>query len=172
MATQKSGKLPISGNGNDAHGTQTIVLSNLVRAVAAPDGTVKVDESMAALKLVDVADVDLLLTFANGDHVVIPQGAIDALSPTPPEAVFRDQKISLAELFKLVGIANPAKAGSLRLVSENIDANAPPQEETRAQSEPAPDIPAPSPAGQDKRRHINRCRERAGQRLRLRRRRR
>lgn len=145
MATQKSGKLPISGNGNDAHGTQTIVLSNLVRAVAAPDGTVKVDESMAALKLVDVADVDLLLTFANGDHVVIPQGAIDALSPTPPEAVFRDQKISLAELFKLVGIANPAKAGSLRLVSENIDANAPPQEETRAPSEPAPDIPPPAP---------------------------
>ena len=141
MATQKTDKSPASA-GDSA---QALALGNLVRIATSPDGTVKIDKTLTSLKLVDVADVDLLLTFANGDHVIIPQGALEALSTTPPDAVFRDQKISLAELFKLVGIANPAKAGSLRLVSENIDANPPAHEEATPESEPTPDIPPPAP---------------------------
>jgi Ca2+-binding RTX toxin-like protein len=84
----------------------------------------------------------LLLTFANGDHVVIPNGAIDAVGKNPPDALFSDTKISLPELFKLVGVTNPAKAGSLRLVSENIDAN-PPSDENISRTEYVPDTPPP-----------------------------
>ena len=106
------------------------------------DGSVAIKQSLNNLKLVDVADVDLLLTFANGEHIVIPHGALDAVSNTPPDAVFADQKINLNDLFKLVGVTNPAKAGSLRLVSENIDAH-PPTDENVSPSEPMPDVPPP-----------------------------
>jgi Ca2+-binding RTX toxin-like protein len=44
----------------------------------------------------------------------------------------------------LVGIVNPAKVGSLRLVTENIDAN-PPPEEIAQQTERLPDTPPPAP---------------------------
>ena len=114
----------------------------LEQAVKAADGTITIKKSMGALKLVDVADVDLLLTFANGDHVVISNGAIDAVGKNPPDALFSDSKISLPELFKLVGVTNPAKAGSLRLVSENIDAN-PPSDENISRTEYVPDTPPP-----------------------------
>lgn len=106
-------------------GTKVLQVGDLIRAVQAADGAVIIKEALSMLKLVDVADVDLLLTFANGDHVIIPNGALDALGVNPPNANFSDATINLSELFKLVGIANPAKAGSLRLVSENIDANPP-----------------------------------------------
>lgn len=121
-----------------------LVAGDLVRAGLTPEGDVTVKELLSTLKLVDVADVDLLLTFANGDHVIITNGALDALSPTPPDAIFNDRTISLAALFKLVGVANPAKAGSLRLVTENIDAN-PPPEEPAPQSESQPVTPPPAP---------------------------
>ena len=121
-----------------------LTVGNLVQATVTPDGAVTVKEALSALKLVDIADVDLLLTFANGDHVIIPNGALDALSPNPPDAIFNDRHISLPDLFKLVGVANPSKAGSLRLVSENIDAN-PPPETSETQSEHQPDTPPPAP---------------------------
>ena len=124
--------------------TKPLVAGDLVRAGLTPEGDVTVKELLSTLKLVDVADVDLLLTFANGDHVIITNGALDALSPTPPDAIFNDRTISLAALFKLVGVANPAKAGSLRLVTENIDAN-PPPEEPAPQSESQPVTPPPAP---------------------------
>jgi Ca2+-binding RTX toxin-like protein len=123
--------------------TLTIPASQqLDQAVKAADGNITIKKSMGTLKLVDVADVDLLLTFANGDRVVIPNGAIDAVGKNPPEAIFSDTKISLPELFKLVGVTNPAKAGSLRLVSENIDAN-PPTDENISRTEYVPDTPPP-----------------------------
>ncbi len=123
--------------------TLTIPASqHLEQATKSADGAITIKQSMGALKLVDVADVDLLLTFANGEHVVIPHGAIDAVGKNPPDALFSDSKISLPELFKLVGVTNPAKAGSLRLVSENIDAN-PPTDENVSHDEHIPDTPPP-----------------------------
>lgn len=115
---------------------------HLEQSVKNSDGSVAIKQSLNTLKLVDVADVDLLLTFANGEHIVIPHGAIDAVGTNPPDALFSDKKINLSDLFKLVGVTNPAKAGSLRLVSENIDAH-PPTDENVSPSEPMPDIPAP-----------------------------
>lgn len=123
---------------------KVLQVGDLIRASQATDGTVTVKEALSKLKLVDVADVDLLLTFANGDHVIIPNGALDALGVNPPNANFLDATINLSELFKLVGVANPAKAGSLRLVSENIDAN-PPDEYAESQTEHIPDIAPPAP---------------------------
>ena len=123
--------------------TLTIPASqHLEQATKSVDGAISIKQSISALKLVDVADVDLLLTFANGEHIVIPHGAIDAVGKNPPDALFSDSKISLPELFKLVGVTNPAKAGSLRLVSENIDAN-PPTDENVTHDEHIPDTPPP-----------------------------
>ncbi|MEI8324519.1 MAG: calcium-binding protein, partial [Betaproteobacteria bacterium] len=141
MATQKTVKaLQDALQANPKAGTVALVAGDLLRAAVLADGDVSIKEALTALKQVDVADVDLLLTFANGDHVIIPHGALDALGPTPPEAIFLDQKMGLADLFKLVGVTNPAKSGSLRLVSENIDAN-PPAHESAVQT----DLPAPAP---------------------------
>lgn len=145
MATQKTIKLQQGTSlAGEKLGDQVLVVGDLVRAKVSPDGVVTIKEALNALKLVDVADVDLLLTFANGDHVIIPNGALDALGPNPPDAVFSDQRISLPELFRLVGVANPAKAGSLRLVTENIDANPPPADNMQ-RSESLPDTAPPAP---------------------------
>jgi len=144
MANEKTVKTEQASQQAAEKAAKPLVTGDLVRAGLTPEGDVTVKETLTTLKLVDVADVDLLLTFANGDHVIITNGALDALSPTPPDAIFNDRTISLAALFKLVGVANPSKAGSLRLVTENIDAN-PPPEEPVPQSESQPVSPPPAP---------------------------
>ena len=115
------------------------------RAAVAADGTVSIRHGQAQLQSVDVADVDLLLSFSDGSYTIIPNGALDALGTTPHSVVFSDGRGSLGDLFKLVGIINPAKAGSLRLVSENIDAAPPPEEQSVPVSEP-PLVDSPPPA--------------------------
>lgn len=143
MAEQAAVKTEQASQANKQAG-RALLVSDLVQATVQADGDVVVKEALSTLKLVDIADVDLLLTFSNGDHVVIVNGALDALSPSPPDAIFTDKTIPLPELFKLVGVVNPAKAGSLRLVSENIEAN-PPPEQVIEQSERLPDTPPPAP---------------------------
>jgi len=123
---------------------RALMVGDVVRATVQPDGDITIKQTLDTLKLVDIADVDLLLTFANGAHIIITNGALDAISPNPPDAIFSDKKLSLPELFKLVGIVNPAKVGSFRLVTENIDAN-PPLEEISQQSERVADTPPPAP---------------------------
>ncbi|KAF0189654.1 MAG: hemolysin-type calcium-binding [Desulfobulbaceae bacterium] len=116
------------------------------QAVVAPDGTITVPRSKGKLLSVDVADVDLVLGFEDGTFIIIPYGALDAISEAPPKVHFLDAQDSLAVLFKMVGIINPAKAGSLRVVTDNVDAaNLPAEErEEMAQDElPVPDLPAP-----------------------------
>lgn len=115
----------------------------LEQAEVSKDG-ISIKQSLGALKLVDIADVDLLLTFANGERIVIPNGALEAVSSTPPTANFNDQKIALPELLKYVGLTYQAKPGSLRLVSENIDAN-PPSDIDTSDREPTPVSPPPAP---------------------------
>ncbi|MFZ2950031.1 MAG: Ig-like domain-containing protein, partial [Desulfuromonadaceae bacterium] len=109
----------------------------VVRAFVAPDGTITIPQSEANLKSIDVADVDLLLSFPDGTFVIIPNGALDAISDPSHPVVFidnsgngvfdpsrpdSDNKSTLGDLFKMVGISNHAKAGSLRVVSDNIEA--------------------------------------------------
>jgi len=113
------------------------------RATVAADGTVTIGHSRSGLVSVDIADVDLLLSFADGGYVVIPNGALDALGADPHTVNFSDGKSVLAQIFKLAGIASPAKAGSLRLVSENIDAAKPPTDEQRLEDTPALEPPPP-----------------------------
>ncbi|PLY12953.1 MAG: hypothetical protein C0624_00255, partial [Desulfuromonas sp.] len=109
---------------------------SVVSAKVAADGKVIVPCCEAELVSVDIADVDLLLGFADGSYVVIPNGALDALGDSPPEVIFvdpqgdafseahfhSDHTGSLADLFKMVGATDVAKAGSLRVISENVDA--------------------------------------------------
>ncbi len=111
----------VSGNGNTtpkvADQSQSIV-----RAIVAPDGTITIPKSEANLSSVEVADVDLLLSFSDGTFVVVPNGALDAIGGTPPTVLFNDSRESLGSLFKMVSTSNLAKAGSLRVVSGNVDA--------------------------------------------------
>ena len=92
------------------------------RASVAPDGTISIPHGESKLTTVDVADVDLLLSFSDGTFVIIPNGALDAISEAPPNVLFNDKKATLGDLFKMVGISDHAKAGSLRVVSGNVDA--------------------------------------------------
>ena len=124
---------------------RALTVTDVVRANVASDGAIVVKESLKTLTQVDVADVDLLLTFSNGDHVVITNGALDALAPNPPSAIFSDQKILLSELFKLVGVANPAKAGSLRVVTDNLEAKELSCDATSVQDNPLPESAPPAP---------------------------
>lgn len=109
------------------------------RAVVAPDGTVTVLQNESQLVTVDVADVDLLLGFSDGSYVVVPNGALDAIGDVPHKVIFNDQNDDLNHLFKMAGVSNHAKAGSLRVVTENIDAAKPPVEQE--QEIPAPPAP-------------------------------
>ena len=106
------------------------------RAFVAPDGTITIPQCEAKLESVDVADVDLLLSFSDGTFVIIPNGALDAISDSFHQVVFTDNNDSafdsahfssdhqstLGDLFKMVGITSPAQSGSLRVVSEHVDA--------------------------------------------------
>ena len=55
------------------------------RAATANDGPIRVKQPLDKLVSVDVADVDLLLGFSNGEFVIIPNGALDAVGSGKPE---------------------------------------------------------------------------------------
>ncbi|MEK6704793.1 MAG: Ig-like domain-containing protein, partial [Bdellovibrionota bacterium] len=108
----------------------------IARAFVAQDGKITIPQSEAKLESVDVADIDLLLSFSDGTFVIIPNGALDAISDSSHSVVFidnndsafdtthssSDHKSTLGDLFKMVGITTITKSGSLRVVSEHIDA--------------------------------------------------
>ncbi|MGB2831422.1 MAG: calcium-binding protein [Methylotenera sp.] len=142
-STQKSQNSTLTTE--SATTARALTVTDVVRANVASDGAIVVKESLKTLTQVDVADVDLLLTFSNGDHVVITNGALDALAPNPPSAIFSDQKILLSELFKLVGVANPAKAGSLRVVTDNVEAKELSCDATSVQDNLLPESAPPAP---------------------------
>lgn len=98
-------------------------VTNVTRIEADATGIIRLTESHGALKSVDVADVDLVLGFADGTYIIIPNGALDALEVNAPKVEFDGDKYntSLSELFKLVGTVDAADAGNLRIISENID---------------------------------------------------
>lgn len=97
-------------------------VTNVTRVHADADGIIKLTEGHGALKSVDVADVDLVLGFADGSYIIIPNGALDALEADAPKVQFGDSfNTNLTELFKQVGTVDAADAGNLRIISENID---------------------------------------------------
>ncbi|MBV5298661.1 MAG: hypothetical protein JZU64_11185, partial [Rhodoferax sp.] len=116
------------------------------QALVAADGTITVGGSRGKLQSVDVADVDLVLGFADGSSVIIPSGAMSAISESPPSVHFVDGRASLAALFKMVGSTSPAKGGSLRVLSEKVEGENPSAEEEReaaADDSLSADLPAP-----------------------------
>ncbi|MFJ5446857.1 beta strand repeat-containing protein [Methylobacillus methanolivorans] len=98
-------------------------VTNVTRVEADANGVIRLTESHGALKSVDVADVDLVLGFADGSFIIIPNGALDALEPNAAKVAFDGDKYntSLTELFQQVGTVDAADAGNLRIISENID---------------------------------------------------
>lgn len=114
-----------------------------VRTAELVNGEIQIAGQKANIKSVDVADVDLLITLDNGEKVIIPNGAIDALTNQNASASFNDGKTNLYDLFKMTGASHTAKAGSLRIVTENIDAN--PPESTPSSIDHNPDTAPPAP---------------------------
>lgn len=105
------------------------------------DGNPVISAPLSNIKQIDIADVDLLLTMDNGERIVIPNGAVDALVKQNAIATFSNGTVPLYELFKHTGIAHPAKAGSLRLVTDNIDAQPPETTERHTSDDVAPPAP-------------------------------
>lgn len=118
---------------------------------AAPDGAVHLKEVRGDIKSVEIADVDLLLRFADGSNLLIPNGALDALSPNPPKVYFLDQQTTAAELIKFAGKTDPVTAGNVRIITDQLDTRSV-DGEVREQVDVAPsDVPitpppAPAPA--------------------------
>ncbi|MES2553256.1 MAG: hypothetical protein V4588_06275, partial [Pseudomonadota bacterium] len=99
-----------------------IQVHKVQRVAPGTDGMVKLQEAHGALKTVDIADVDLVLGFADGTFIIIPNGALDAIAGTPGKVAFADgDVVDMGDLFKLVGHVEAADAGSLRIISENIN---------------------------------------------------
>ncbi|RMF44570.1 MAG: Ig-like domain-containing protein, partial [Deltaproteobacteria bacterium] len=102
-----------------------------VAKAAVVDGVIQVPAAGSELVQVEVVDVDLLLTFADGHRVVIPNGALDALGGPGQAVLFVDapdagpgtavDTASLKDLFKLVGLTRISEAGSVQLVSDSVD---------------------------------------------------
>lgn len=107
------------------------------------DGTIVVPRLEEQLQSVDIADIDLVLGFTDGTFIIISNGALDAASNTPHNVVFNTSKDTLDHLFKLAGHSNPAKAGSLRVVTEHIDAARLIEEDAGRPTQEESDLPAP-----------------------------
>ncbi|BCM26284.1 calcium-binding protein [Methyloradius palustris] len=98
------------------------IVGKVIRVQPGADNIIHLKESHGALKSVDVADVDLVLGFADGTYIVIPNGALDAITGSPHKVEFSDSfSASTDDLFKQVGHIDAADAGNLRIISENID---------------------------------------------------
>ena len=98
------------------------VVNKVVRVNPDSEGIVHLKQTHGALKSVDVADVDLVLGFADGTYIIIPNGALDAIAGTGEKVKFADDSVeNLVDLFKQVGHVDAADAGNLRIISENID---------------------------------------------------
>lgn len=126
---------------------QKAVAENRVeQARLATDGAITINRVQEKLTSVDIADVDLVLGFDDGSFVIIPSGALDATVNPAHTVSFTETKETLANLFKLAGLSNPAKAGSLRVVTENIDSARLIEEEPgrpATDEYQAPELPAP-----------------------------
>lgn len=107
------------------------------------DGTIIVPRLEEQLQSVDIADIDLVLGFSDGTFIIISNGALDAASNTPHNVVFNTSRDSLDHLFKLAGHSNPAKAGSLRVVTEHVDAARLIEEDAGRPTQEESDLPAP-----------------------------
>ncbi|MBU0480775.1 MAG: VCBS domain-containing protein [Proteobacteria bacterium] len=122
-----------SGNGKATE--QHDQAQSIESAVVGADGTISIPHAAADLKSVDVADVDLLLGFADGSFVIIPNGALAAISESEHPVVFSDDgagadaltpsagdsPATLGDLFKMVGATKIIDGGNLAVVSENVD---------------------------------------------------
>lgn len=125
---------------------KAIAQGRVEQARVETDGTIVVPQASDQLQSVDIADVDLVLGFNDGSFIIISNGALDAASHTPHNVVFNSSKDTLDHLFKLAGQSNPAKAGSLRVVTENVDAARLIEEEpsrSNFSDYQAPELPAP-----------------------------
>ena len=94
------------------------------RATIDANGAVNLSLPKEALRSVEIADVDLVLRFADGNDVVIPYGAIDALSGNAPAINFSDSQASSADLMKSAGKTAIVTAGNVRIVTEELDTRA------------------------------------------------
>lgn len=141
-------KTPAAPQGDPAtaaRGSRTAV----EKAVVAPDGSVRLDEPRGNITSVEIADVDLLIRFSDGRNILIPNGALDALSDKAPRIDFLDQSTSATELFKLAGKTAPVTAGNVRIITDQLDTRSTeggePEEHAPEQLDQPP-VPSPAPA--------------------------
>lgn len=122
---------------------KAIAQGRVEQARVETDGTIVVPQASDQLQSVDIADVDLVLGFNDGSFIIISNGALDAASHTPHNVVFNSSKDTLDHLFKLAGQSNPAKAGSLRVVTEHVDSARFIEEDAGRPTQDEPELPAP-----------------------------
>lgn len=132
---------PAGGGGSSPQPPQNL---NVSRATVGKDGEIILPRPESQVRQVDIADVDLLVTFSDGSRFIIPNGALDAIGPNPPPVVFSDGRGSASGLFKKAGTVVASTSGSLRLITDNIDTKPAGQGESSGDT-PLNDPPPPPP---------------------------
>lgn len=94
------------------------------RVAVGSNGVAALHQHKEALRSVEIADVDLVLRFNDGTNVVIPNGAMEALSDKAPLISFSGKQESSSDLLKSAGKTSIVTAGNVRIVTEELDTHA------------------------------------------------
>ena len=90
-------------------------------ATVAADGSIHFNEQRGNIASVEIADVDLLIRFADGSNLLIPNGALDALSGRKTSINFKGSHTTAAELINDLLEAQAQLNAFLRMEKLNID---------------------------------------------------
>jgi Ca2+-binding RTX toxin-like protein len=107
---------PVAATAQNNPGAEPRLISAVVTDGAAPQ--FKIPFSSQAIQSVESVDLDLVLTTATGEKIILQQGALQAATQPDSKIVFQNgDSITAADQIKKLGILKPVEGGSFRLKS-------------------------------------------------------
>jgi Ca2+-binding RTX toxin-like protein len=107
---------PVAAIAQNNPGGEPRLISAVATDGAAPQ--FKIPFSSQAIQSVESVDLDLVLTTATGEKIILQQGALQAATQPDSKIVFQNgDSITAADQIKKLGILKPVEGGSFRLKS-------------------------------------------------------
>jgi Ca2+-binding RTX toxin-like protein len=107
---------PVAATAQNNPGVEPRLISAVSADGAAPQ--FKIPFSSQAIQSVESVDLDLVLTTATGEKIILQQGALQAATQPDSKIVFQNgDSITAADQIKKLGILKPVEGGSFRLKS-------------------------------------------------------